>query len=106
VLIGDTLDGARWKGSSPEALEWLGRLLKDEGVDLLTADEGQLRRGTPVYVHMDAEVVDVQRLMARYHIRMLPVVEDGRVAGLVDLVELAMRDDLGPDDEVGDAASF
>lgn len=100
------MGGARWKGSSPEALEWLGRLLAEEGIDLLEADEGELERGTPVYCQRDADVIVVQRLMARFHIRMLPVVDDGKVAGLVDLVELAMREDLDPNDQVGDVAGF
>lgn len=110
MAIGDMTDAARWKGSSPESLVWLGRLLQEEGVDLLSADELQLKRGTPVYVDGGADVVDVQRLMARFHIRMLPVVEEGKVTGLVDLVELAQTlgglDDDASGLQIRDVAGF
>lgn len=105
MVIGDAVGDARWKGSSPEALEWLGRALIEEGVDLLAAEQSQLGRGTPVYAHHDADVIEVQRLMALNHIRMLPVVEDGCVVGIIDLVELAQRDDLEPHDPIEKAVS-
>ena len=70
----------------------------------MVADES-LERGTPVYAQSDADVLEVQRLMAKNHIRMLPVVKDGRVLGVVDLVELAMREDLGQHATIGDAAT-
>ena len=38
-------------------------------------------------------MLEVQRLMARNHIRSLPVVQAGRVIGVVDLLELAMMDE-------------
>lgn len=71
----------------------------------MSDDSAALERGTPVYVHSDADVLEVQRLMAKNHIRMLPVVRAGRVLGVVDLVELAMREDLAPDATIGEAAA-
>jgi CBS domain-containing protein len=66
-----------------------GRLLLEEGVDLLAADAAdQLKRGTPVYVHARADVYDVQRQMALKHIKLVPVLRDGEVVGLVDLMDL------------------
>ena len=71
----------------------------------MAADSADLERGTPVYVDADADVLDVQRLMAKNHIRVLPVVRDGKVQGVVDLLELAMREDLAPDTTVGEATT-
>ena len=65
-----------------------GRLLIEEGVDLLRADEAKLKRGTPVYVDAGADVNEVQRRMALKHIKLLPVLSDGEVVGLVDLMDL------------------
>ncbi|MGI8940607.1 MAG: CBS domain-containing protein [Actinomycetota bacterium] len=47
----------------------------------------------PVYVEGDADIVEVQRLMARNHIRSLPVVHGVVVVGIIDLLELAMMDE-------------
>ena len=105
-MIGDLLASGGFDASSPESLEWLVRLLRDEGVDLIEAEPEQLKRGTPVYVHGEADLLEVQRLMAQNHIRVLPVVSGDEVVGLVDLVELAMRDDLAPDADVAEVASF
>lgn len=88
------------------SMTWLGRLLNEEGTDLMDEGLSSLRRGTPVYVHADAALLAVQRVMAQNHIRLLPVLEGGRVVGMLDLVALAEREDLSPDDTVGDAATF
>jgi CBS domain-containing protein len=103
-VIRQLLTTARWKDASPGSLDQLAKLLAEEGVDLMAAD-ASLERGTPVYAHFDADVLEVQRLMAKNHIRMLPVVKDGRVLGVVDLVELAMRDDLDAHATIGQAAT-
>lgn len=73
---------------------WLASLLRTDGVDLMEATEEQLNRGTPVYVQANSDVVEVQRRMAHHHIRMLPVLAEEGLIGVVDLVELAQRDDL------------
>jgi CBS domain-containing protein len=92
LIIEELIESARWKGSSPEALAWLGELLQTEGVDITEVQTEELERGTPVYVNAEADALDIQSLMARLHIRMLPVVKDGRVLGVIDLVELAQLD--------------
>jgi CBS domain-containing protein len=89
LLIGELVAPGGWADVSPETLEWLGELLADEGVDLMHATDAQLERGTPVYVRGDAAAVEVQRRMAQRHIRRVPVVEDGQLVGLIDLLELA-----------------
>lgn len=81
-----------WADASPQTGRWLALLLQREGTDLSEATGAELARGTPVYVHGDAEVIDVQRLMARNHIRRVPVVDGEELVGLVDLVELALGD--------------
>ncbi|MGI8775628.1 MAG: CBS domain-containing protein [Actinomycetota bacterium] len=106
MVIGDLLASGGFDASSPESREWLVRLLRQEGVNLLEAAPDQLERGTPVYVNGEADVIEVQRLMAQNHIRVLPVLRDGEVVGLVDLVELAMRDDLAPDADIAQVATF
>lgn len=102
MLIEELLLSPDWKDSE-EAAGWLGSLLRSEGVDLMSSDQVTLTRGTPVYVHADADVVEVQTRMARLHIRMLPVLRDGEVVGMIDLVDLAMREDLEPETTAGEA---
>lgn len=92
MVMEDVLAAARWKEASPESLEWLVKILRNEGVDLLQTGHKKLRRGTPVFVEASAPVLDVQRAMAESHIRFLPVVKSDQVIGIVDLVELAMAD--------------
>jgi hypothetical protein len=94
--LGDLIALRKWAGASPETLFWLGRLLRDEGVDLVSASAAQFERGTAVYAEADANVVVVQALMARHHILRLPVLERGKLIGIVDLVEVALR---GTEDE-------
>lgn len=85
----DVLAPAGFDEADSEALTWLGRLLMDEGTDLETATFVELERGTPVYVRADADIQEVQRLMARNHIRSVTVLSGERPVGILDLVELA-----------------
>jgi len=95
--VSDVITSKPWVDPSSDGLEWLASLLQSEGVDLMCATFTELRRGTPVYVDGEADVLEVQRLMARNHIRSLPVVSAGSVVGVIDLLELAMMDeDLQP----------
>jgi CBS domain-containing protein len=80
--------------ATSSTMTWLAKLLIDEGMNLMDITEDQLKRGTPVFVEASADVVEVQRRMARHHIRMLPVLSKGALIGVVDIVELARRDDL------------
>lgn len=47
----------------------------------------------PVTVAPDASVDEAQRVMAERQVRRLPVVEDGRLVGLVVIGQVARRDD-------------
>jgi signal-transduction protein with cAMP-binding, CBS, and nucleotidyltransferase domain len=72
-----------------ETMDWLAQLLCTEGTNLMEASEGELARGTPVYVEAHIDALEVQRRMARFHIRRLAVVGEGTLVGIVDLVDLA-----------------
>ena len=76
------------------ALPHLGSFLKDQGVDLCSAERpAALERGTPVYVDAHADPIDVQRRMAQAHVRMLFVLDEEveEVIGIVDFRDLARR---------------
>lgn len=91
--VSEVITSKPWVDPSSDGLEWLASLLQSEGIDLMCASFTEMQRGTPVYVDGDADMLEVQRLMARNHIRSLPVVQTGRVIGVVDLLELAMMDE-------------
>ena len=59
------------------------------------ADEpvGPLSSANLIGVNADANVSEAARLMREHAVRRLPVIEDGQVAGLVSLGDLALRDD-------------
>jgi len=59
------------------------------------ADEpvGPLSSGDLIGVDVNADVGEAGRLMREYAVRRLPVIEDGQVAGMVSMGDLAMRDD-------------
>jgi CBS domain-containing protein len=63
------------------------------------ADEpvGPLSSGNLVGVDVDADVGEAARLMREHAVRRLPVIENGQVAGVVSLSDLA-RGDLAPPD--------
>ncbi len=88
-VVRDVVAVQRWEPAS-DAMRGSARLLRAEGVDLLAATTCDLARGTPVYVEASADVVAVQRRMAENHIRSVPVLDDGCVVGVVDLVALAL----------------
>lgn len=104
LISEEMLAGDLWSEDRTEASAWLARLLVTEGVDLMAAAGSELARGTPVYARADAEVVEVQRAMALNHIRLLPIVKEDEVIGVLDLVELAMRD-LDPGMTAAEVAS-
>jgi CBS domain-containing protein len=95
VDLSEVVTPGPWESAgSTETVEWLASLLRSDGVNLSEVTTEQLRRGTPVYVEAHADLVDVQRLMALHHIRLLPVLSKESLIGVVDLVALAARDDL------------
>ena len=59
------------------------------------ADElvGPLSSGNLIGVNADADASEAARLMREHAVRRLPVLEDGQVAGIVSLGDLALRDD-------------
>lgn len=59
------------------------------------ADEpvGPLSSGNLIGVDADADVHEAMRLMRQHGVRRLPVLEDGQVAGIVSLGDLAMQDE-------------
>ena len=59
------------------------------------ADEpvGPLSSGNLVGVNADADIDEAARLMREHAVRRLPVIEDGQVAGMVSMGDLALRDD-------------
>jgi len=54
---------------------------------------GPLSSGNLIGVDVDADVREAVRLMREHAVRRLPVIEDGQVAGMVSLGDLAMQDD-------------
>jgi signal-transduction protein with cAMP-binding, CBS, and nucleotidyltransferase domain len=54
---------------------------------------GPLSSGDLIGVDVDADACEAARLMREYAVRRLPVIEDGRVAGMVSMADLAMQDD-------------
>ena len=59
------------------------------------ADEpvGPVSSGNLIGVDADADVHEAMRLMRQHAVRRLPVLEDGQVAGIVSLGDLAMQDE-------------
>src|SRR5216110_784156 len=59
------------------------------------ADEpvGPLSSANLIGVDADADVREAMRLMREHAVRRLPVLEDGQVAGIVSLGDLAMQDE-------------
>jgi signal-transduction protein with cAMP-binding, CBS, and nucleotidyltransferase domain len=56
---------------------------------------GPLSSGDLIGVDVDADAAVAARLMRKNAVRRLPVIEDGQVAGLVSLGDLAWQDDSG-----------
>ncbi len=54
---------------------------------------GPLSSGDRIGVDADADAAEAARLMRENAIRRLPVIEDGQVAGIVSLGDLALHDD-------------
>jgi CBS domain-containing protein len=54
---------------------------------------GPLSSGNLISVEADADAREAARLMREHAVRRLPVIEDGQVAGMVSLGDLAMQDD-------------
>ncbi len=57
-----------------------------------TEPVGPLSSGDLIGVDADADADEAARLMREYAVRRLPVIEDGQVAGVVSVGDLAMED--------------
>ena len=55
---------------------------------------GPLSSGNLIGVEADADAREAARLMREHAVRRLPVIENGQVAGVVSLGDLALQDDL------------
>ena len=62
-----------------------------EGVDPRTATVGDVTSGDLVTVEPDEDLDDALKLMAQHRIRRLPVVEDGRLVGVVAQADVALE---------------
>lgn len=94
MVVADVITGSSLEGISSTELSNLVALLRSEGSDLSSIEDCEMVRGTPVYVEADADLFEVQKMMARCHIRSVPVLSGERVVGFLDILELAGREDL------------
>lgn len=74
-----------------------------EGVDPDTATLGQMRTGDVISVNPHDDAVAAADLMRTYAVRRLPVLEDGRLIGLVSLGDLAVERE--PDSVLADISA-
>jgi CBS domain-containing protein len=61
------------------------------GHDPNTMTCGQLARGTPIWVDVEAETDDVLDLMIESGVRRVPVLEERRLVGMISEADLAQR---------------
>jgi CBS domain-containing protein len=61
-----------------------------EGADSRTVKVGDVSSGDPVTVGPDEDLDDALELMAHHRVRRLPVVEDGRLVGVVAQADVAL----------------
>jgi anti-anti-sigma regulatory factor len=73
-----------------DTIRWLVRLLYEEGTDLSRIGDRPLPRGTPVYTEATADVIEIQRAMARNHVRTLFVIQAQDALATVNIVNLAL----------------
>lgn len=69
----------------------LADILRREGVDLGKDAKATLHPGTPVYVHSEADVSRILPRLARSNCRIVPVLENGSLVGLIDLADAKAR---------------
>jgi hypothetical protein len=74
----------------PSRAAW-SQLLYEEGADLLEIGDRRLQRGTPVYAKASADAVELQRAMARNHVRCLFVIETHEALAIVNILKLALH---------------
>ena len=64
-----------------------------ESADPKTTSVGDVYSRDLISVEPDKDLDDALRLMARHQVRRLPVVENGRLVGIVAQADIALRDD-------------
>lgn len=69
------------------------------GRDPSAITAGELAQGTPVTVSSDTQVGDILQAMESHQIRRVPVIEEGRLIGMISEADLARR---LPDQMVGE----
>lgn len=74
-----------------------------EGKDLASIQASEVMSGSPVSVSPDADVHEAARMMSEKQIRRLPVVENGKLVGVLSLGDLAVVNIH--EDEAGEALS-
>jgi CBS domain-containing protein len=62
-----------------------------EGLDLTSARVGDVASRTPVAVAPDQDLDEAMELMAEHRVRRLPVVDDGRLVGVVSQADVALE---------------
>jgi CBS domain-containing protein len=70
-----------------------------QGRDPASVTAGELTHGDVISVEADASIHDVLQLMAKHQIRRLPVVEGGKLVGIVSQADIAKNWD---EEQVGD----
>ena len=65
------------------------------GKDPKTTPVSAVMSADPVTISPDSETEEASRIMAERQIRRIPVVKDGRLAGIVVIGQLARREDEG-----------
>jgi CBS domain-containing protein len=70
-----------------------------EGKDAETTSVGGILSGDPVTLTPDQDLDEALRLMARHQVRRLPVVEDGRLVGVLAQADVAR---VASEEETGD----
>jgi CBS domain-containing protein len=64
-----------------------------EAADLATTSVGDVYSHDLISVEPDKDLEEALRLMARHQVRRLPVVENGRLVGIVAQADIALRED-------------
>ena len=70
-----------------------------QGLDPSSAQVGEVASTGPVTVEPDQDLAEALRLMAQHRVRRLPVVDDGKLVGVLSQADVALE---GKDKEVGE----
>lgn len=70
-----------------------------QGLDPSSAQVGEVASTSPITVEPDQDLAEALRLMAQHRVRRLPVVDDGKLVGVLSQADVALE---GKDKEVGE----